>query len=66
MIAGLGSQSWQADDQTLEHTAQVSLVFANVAEEDILLREELEDMAAKHKRFKVGFCYCCDMCDCVA
>ena len=32
----------------------MSLVFANVAEEDILLRKELEEMAAKHKRFKVG------------
>lgn len=32
---------------------QVSLVFGNVSEEDILLRDELEEMATKHKRFRV-------------
>lgn len=41
-----------ADDQD---STQVSLVFANVSEEDILLRTELERLAATSSRFKVYF-----------
>lgn len=35
---------------------QVSLIFGNVTEEDILLRKELDEFAAAHSRFKVGLC----------
>lgn len=37
------------DDKT-----QVSLVFANQTEQDIILRDELDEMAAKHDNFQVG------------
>lgn len=33
---------------------QVSLVFGNLTEEDILLRQELQDLADKHDNFTVG------------
>lgn len=37
-------------------TTQVSLVYANVTEEDILLRKELDELAAQHPRnFKVFY-----------
>ena len=36
-----------------EDKTEVTLVFANVSEDDILLRKELDDMAKKHKNFKV-------------
>ncbi len=32
---------------------EVSLIFANQTEKDIILREEIDEMAAKHKNFKV-------------
>jgi len=38
-----------------EDKTQVSLIFANVAEGDILLKEELDGLAAKHKNFKVYY-----------
>ncbi len=39
------------DDKT-----QVSLVFANQSEKDIILKKELDEMAAKHDNFQVSFC----------
>ena len=36
-----------------EDKTEVTLVFANVSEDDILLKKELDDMARKHKNFKV-------------
>lgn len=39
-----------ADDKT-----EVSFVFANIAEEDILLRKQIDERAAKHKNFKVHY-----------
>ncbi|ORY91105.1 hypothetical protein BCR43DRAFT_498512 [Syncephalastrum racemosum] len=33
----------------------VNLIFANVKEEDILLKEELDDLAAKHSNFNVYY-----------
>ena len=36
-----------------EDKTQVSLIFANQTEEDIILRKELDDMAAKHDNFQV-------------
>lgn len=36
-----------------EDKTEVTLVYANVSEDDILLRRELDDMARKHKNFKV-------------
>jgi len=33
----------------------VSLVFANIAEEDILLKKEFDQLAGKHKNFKVYY-----------
>ncbi|KAJ2003961.1 NADH-cytochrome b5 reductase [Coemansia thaxteri] len=38
------------DDKTL-----VSVVFANVNEDDILLKEQLEEWAARHENFKVTY-----------
>ena len=32
---------------------QVSLIFGNQSEDDILLKTELDDMARQHKNFKV-------------
>lgn len=37
---------------------QISLIFGNVTEDDILLQKELEEMASKHKRFKVSGAGC--------
>lgn len=36
-------------------TTRVQLVFANVTEEDILLKDEIESLAEKHSRFTVFF-----------
>ena len=33
---------------------EVTLVFANKSEDDILLKKELDDMARKHKNFNVS------------
>jgi len=33
----------------------LSLIFANVADRDILMKDELDDMAAKHDAFKVYY-----------
>ena len=38
-----------------EDSTEISLIFANQTEKDIILREELDTMAAKHKNFKVSF-----------
>jgi cytochrome-b5 reductase len=38
-----------------EDKTEVSFVFANIAEEDILLRKELDARATKHKNFKVHY-----------
>lgn len=38
-----------------EDKTNISLVFANVTEGDILLRKELDDLAAKHPNFKVHY-----------
>ncbi|CAO3611296.1 unnamed protein product [Cunninghamella echinulata] len=38
-----------------EDKTQVSLIFANVNEEDILLKKELDELAAKHDNFKVYY-----------
>lgn len=46
----------QAIMKNPEDRTQVSLIFANVTEEDILLRSTLEDLAAKHPdRFKLHY-----------
>jgi cytochrome-b5 reductase len=34
---------------------QVSLLYANQCEDDILLREQLEELAAKHTNFKLWY-----------
>lgn len=45
-----------------EDKTQLTLVFANVSEDDILLKKELDDMAKKHSNFNVssnsGVCLC--------
>ena len=38
-----------------EDKTEISFVFANIAEEDILLRKELDERAAAHKNFKVHY-----------
>lgn len=38
-----------------EDKTQVNLIFANVNDNDILLREELDELAAKHSNFKVYY-----------
>lgn len=38
-----------------EDQTQVSLVFANVSEADILLKKELDDLAAQHPNFRVHY-----------
>ena len=38
-----------------EDKSQVSLIYANQSPDDILLWEELEEMAAKHDNFKVHY-----------
>jgi len=36
----------------------VSLIFGNQTEDDIILKQEIDDMAKMHKNFKVGApCY---------
>jgi len=40
-----------------EDKTEVTLVFANVSEDDILLRKELDAMAKKHKNFNVSTSY---------
>lgn len=37
-----------------EDKTQVSLIFANQTEKDIILKEEIDEMAAKHDNFQVG------------
>lgn len=37
-----------------EDKTQVSLIFANQTEQDIILRKELDDLAAKHDNFQVS------------
>ncbi|KAG0236765.1 NADH-cytochrome b5 reductase [Actinomortierella wolfii] len=39
-----------------EDKTQLSLIFANVKEEDILLKDELDALAKKHPQFKVVYC----------
>ncbi len=39
-----------------EDKTEVTLVFANKSEDDILLKKELDDMARKHKHFHVSTC----------
>lgn len=34
---------------------QVALLYANQSEDDILLREQLEALAAKHSNFKLWY-----------
>lgn len=34
---------------------QLSLLYANVSPEDILLREELDQLAAQHPNFKIWY-----------
>lgn len=36
-----------------EDKTQVSLIFANQTEKDIILKEEIDEMAAKHDNFQV-------------
>ena len=38
-----------------EDRTQVSLLFANQTEEDILLRKELEEMADQHSNFQLWY-----------
>lgn len=38
-----------------EDKTEVTFIFANIAEEDILLRKQLDERAAKHKNFKVHY-----------
>ena len=38
-----------------EDKTQISLIYANQMPDDILLWEELEEMAAKHDNFKVHY-----------
>lgn len=40
---------------TLHTHKQVSLLYANQCEDDILLREQLEELAAKHPNFKLWY-----------
>ena len=42
-----------------EDKTEVTLVFANKSEDDILLKKELDDMARKHRNFKVSLRKCC-------
>ena len=38
-----------------EDTTQLSLLYANVSPDDILLREELDALAAAHPNFRVWY-----------
>ncbi len=39
-----------------EDKTQVSLIFANQTEDDIILRDELDQISAKHDNFQVHVC----------
>ncbi len=43
----------EKDDKT-----QISLIFANNTVGDILLKDRLDNLAAKHPNFKVHICSC--------
>lgn len=46
------------NQQLLKHPedkTKITLVFANVSESDILLKNELDDLAKKHDRFTVHY-----------
>jgi nitrate reductase (NAD(P)H) len=45
-----------------EDTTQLSLLYANQTEDDILLREELDELAAKHSNLKVSRHRCFVLC----
>ncbi|KAK9325471.1 hypothetical protein V1517DRAFT_314227 [Lipomyces orientalis] len=38
-----------------EDKTEITLIFANVTEEDILLKDDLDDLAANHENFKVYY-----------
>ena len=38
-----------------EDKTEITFIFANVTEEDILLRKELDSLTSKHKNFKVHY-----------
>ena len=40
----------------LEDRTQISLIYCNQTPEDILLWEELDQLAADHDNFKVWYC----------
>ncbi len=40
---------------SVSSSLQVSLLYANQCEDDILLREQLEELAAKHTNFKLWY-----------
>jgi hypothetical protein len=47
--------------RTLErYWRQVSLIFGNQTEDDIILKQEIDDMARMHKNFKV-WAPCCEL-----
>eukprot|EP00128_Syssomonas_multiformis_P010900 Colp12_sorted_trinity150504_noHs@13837 len=49
---------YQVVNEILENPAdktQVDLIFANVTEDDILLKKQLDELAKKHKNFKVHY-----------
>lgn len=49
---------WQVFREILadpEDTTEISLIFANVTEDDILLRDELDELAATESRFSVYY-----------
>lgn len=50
--------SLQVAKEILKHSedkTQISLIYANQTPEDILLWDELEELAAKHENFKVHY-----------
>ena len=51
----LWSQVIKAVLKDASDTTQLSLLYANVAPDDILLREELDGLAAQHPNFKVWY-----------
>lgn len=60
MIAGRTgiTPMWQVITSILadpSDTTQVKLLFANQSEDDILLRKDLDDLAAKHENFSVWY-----------
>lgn len=45
---------------------EFTFIFANVSEDDIIMKKHLDDLAAKHKNFTVHYGACCvEMCVCV-